>query len=65
MRPREGEATVLHTLMNDPKVWHGRAEEAWAIGEQMTSAEARDIMFRVAADYDLLAALAKKGPLKQ
>jgi hypothetical protein len=56
---------VLHALMNDPKVWRGRAEEARAIGEQMTSAEARDIMFRIAVDYDLLAALTSKGPLKQ
>jgi hypothetical protein len=56
---------VLHTLLNDPKVWRGRAEEARAIGEQMTSAEARDIMFRIAVDYDSLAALTSKGPLKQ
>ena len=56
---------VLHTLINDPKVWHSRAEEARAIGEQMTSAEARNIMFGIAADYDLLATLAKKEPLKQ
>jgi hypothetical protein len=56
---------VLHALMNDPKVWHDRAEEARAIGEQMTSTEARDIMFRIAAGYELLAARAKKGPLKQ
>jgi hypothetical protein len=56
---------VLHILMNDPKVWHSRAEEARAIGEQMTSAEARNIMFGIAADYDLLATLAKNEPLKQ
>jgi hypothetical protein len=57
--------TVLHTLMNDPKVWRDRAEVARAVAEQMTKAEARDIMFRIAAGYDLVAAWAEKGPLKE
>ena len=55
---------MLARLVNDPELWSGRAEEARAIGEQMTSIEAREIMFRIAEHYDGLARCAEKGPLK-
>ena len=55
---------MLARLVNDPELWRGRAEEARATGEQMTSIEAREILFRIAEHYDGLARCAEKGPLK-
>jgi len=46
-------------------VWRGRAEEARATGEQMTSIEAGETLFSRAEHYDWLARYAEKGPLKE
>ena len=54
---------MLLTLVNDPKVWRGRAEEARALAEQMKDTEARNIMWRIAQDYDRLAQCAEAAAL--
>jgi hypothetical protein len=42
-------------FVNDPRHWLDRAEEMRMLAEQMTEAEAKAIMLRLAADYELLA----------
>jgi DNA-binding ferritin-like protein len=45
---------------NDPKHWRERAEEARAHAEQMTDRDARQMMFRIAEDYEKLAKRAEQ-----
>jgi hypothetical protein len=42
-------------ILNDPKHWHQRAEEARCLAEQMNDSQSRQMMIRIAADYDQLA----------
>lgn len=42
-------------ILNDPKHWHQRAEEARCLAEQMNDSESRRMMLRIAADYERLA----------
>jgi len=51
-------------LLNDPKHWRDKAEEARAKAEIVGDEEAREIMLRVAADYDRLAKKAEQSNLK-
>jgi hypothetical protein len=51
---------MLRALVNDPNHWRSRAEEARAISDQMTDAEAKRMMAGIAADYDRLAARAEE-----
>ena len=41
--------------VNDPKHWRDRAAEMRALAQEMTDAEARATMLRLAHDYDSLA----------
>jgi hypothetical protein len=43
----------------DPAQWRFRAEEARTVADQMTHEQAREIMRRIANDYDRLAKLAE------
>jgi hypothetical protein len=43
------------SYINDPEHWRSRAREARAIAEQMTDADSRSAMLRIADDYDQLA----------
>ena len=40
---------------NDPEHWHQRAEEARILAESMQDATAREMMLKIADDYDQLA----------
>ena len=41
--------------INDPKHWRDRADQMRALADQTSEADAKEIMLRVAADYDKLA----------
>jgi hypothetical protein len=43
------------SFINDPEHWRSRAKEARAIADQMTDADSRSAMLRIADDYDRLA----------
>ena len=45
--------------INDPAHWHRRAEEARILAEQMNDEQSRQMMLRIADDYDRLAQRAK------
>jgi hypothetical protein len=45
----------MATLINNPRHWRERAEEARAHAEQMADAEARHTMLLISAGYDRLA----------
>src|SRR5262249_54917553 len=51
--------TVLDSILNDPKHWEERAEEARSIAEQLKDAESRRTLLRIADDYERLAADAR------
>ena len=44
---------ALH--FNDPQHWYNRAEEARLLAEQMIDETAKDMMLKIAGDYDKLA----------
>ena len=46
--------------INDPKHWRYRAEEARALAEKLTDPEAKQLMLKVAADYEQLAKRAEE-----
>jgi hypothetical protein len=43
------------SFINDPEHWRSRAKETRAIADQMTDADSRSAMLRIADDYDRLA----------
>jgi hypothetical protein len=48
-------------LVNDVEHWRKRGEEARKLAEGIGDAEAREIMMRIADDYDRLAERADNG----
>ena len=53
--PAGKEDDTLRSLLDDDEYWHNRAEEAWAIGEICTDAEAQRIIFEIADKNERLA----------
>jgi hypothetical protein len=47
------------SILDDPEHWRNRAEEPRNVAEQMSDPEAKRTMFRVASDYEKLAAHAE------
>jgi hypothetical protein len=45
---------------NDPKYWQNRAEEAWAIAEQMSNAQPKAVMVGIAQSYEKIAKQAEE-----
>jgi hypothetical protein len=45
----------MPALLDDPEHWRSRAEEVRAVAEQLSDAEAKRTMLRIATDYDRLA----------
>jgi hypothetical protein len=43
------------SFINDPKHWRDRAEEDRTLAEQMTDETSKQMMLRIAADYETLA----------
>ena len=56
---REGRA--INSKLNDPKFWSSRADEARTITEQLEDQGRKELMLRIAEDYDLLARLTKSS----
>jgi hypothetical protein len=56
---------VTTRLVNNPKHWRERAEEARATAEQLTDPVARRTMLQVAESYDALAERAEKRALAE
>ena len=48
------------TSINDPQHWRYRAEEIRTLAEDMNNEDARQIMLRIAVDYDRLAKLTEE-----
>lgn len=48
------QAAVAH-FINDPAHWHQRAQESRVLAEQMNDEITKEMMLRVAQDYDRLA----------
>ena len=46
-------------MLNDPTFWSSRADEARTIAEQLEDHARKELMLRIAEDYDLLAKLTK------
>jgi hypothetical protein len=42
-------------FINDPEHWRGRAEEARRLAGQITDLQSKDVMLRIADDYEHLA----------
>jgi len=59
---RAGGAGVItmHKLLNDPKHWHNRAEEARIRAEQISDPEASRMMLEIAVSYERLARKAEE-----
>ena len=55
-----GGGQELPSKFDNPDFWFSRAEEARTMAEEMTDA-GRELMLRIADDYELLANLAKSG----
>ena len=55
--------------MDDPEYWQARAEEARACAEQIRDFGSKAVLFRIAVDYDRVAArvaaLAKMSALRR
>ena len=53
--PHRYHRAMSMALINDPKHWRERAEEARRIAEDMADQEAKRMMLSIAAGYDRLA----------
>jgi predicted Rossmann-fold nucleotide-binding protein len=53
--PKDGIAQPQLHLLNDPKHWRDRAEEARTMAERMMDDYAKEAMMRIADEYDRLA----------
>ena len=45
----------MTSFFNDPERWRNRAEKARSLADQMNDAAFKQMMLRIAADYDRLA----------
>ena len=52
-------------LINDPGYWRERAEEARRIAEELVDAVDKQTMLEIAASYENLAALTRKGAVSK
>ena len=52
--------TASHSVLDDPKHWLERAEEARSIADQLSDPESRRMMLRIAEDYERLANHARR-----
>jgi len=50
--------------INDPEHWRSRAEEARTLADQMNDETSKQMMLRIAADYERLAERAEEQALK-
>ena len=57
---REHEAAMPNSFINDPQHWHDRAEEARTLADQMSDETSKQMMLRIADDYDRLAERAEQ-----
>jgi len=55
-----GVRTMTGNLINDPQHWRFRAEEIRTLAEDMKDLVAREMMHRIAGDYDKLAKRAEE-----
>ena len=51
---------MLQSLIISPKHWRDRAEEARVLAEDMTDTVSKEMMLRIATDYDRLAKRAQE-----
>jgi DNA-binding ferritin-like protein len=51
---------VPDSLLDNPGHWQERAEEARSIAEQMSDPDSKQMMLRIAEDYEQLAAHARR-----
>jgi hypothetical protein len=51
---------VPDSLLDNPAHWEERAEEARSIAEQMSDPDSKQMMLRIAEDYEQLAARARR-----
>jgi ABC-type phosphate/phosphonate transport system substrate-binding protein len=51
---------VTASLVNDPKHWRDRAEETRTLADQMSDETSKQMMLRIAADYERLAERAEQ-----
>jgi hypothetical protein len=49
-----------HSILDEPKHWLERAEEARSIADQLSDPESRRMMMRIAEDYERLANHARR-----
>ena len=52
--------TASHSILDEPKHWLERAEEARSIADQLSDPESRRMMLRIAEDYERLANHARR-----
>ena len=58
--PRALQITVSGSILDDPKHWLERAEEARSIADQLSDPDSRRMMLRIAEDYERLANHARR-----
>ena len=52
---------MKHDLFDDPAHWRARDEEALTLADQMHDDKSKEIMLRIATDYERLAKRAEEG----
>jgi hypothetical protein len=56
--------SLLSSEINNPEQWRRRAEEARDIAEQMKDMPSKDVMLRIAKDYERLAKRAEERAIR-